>query len=53
MILTDKPCRGYRTLRLLLTESDYLSFMSDRLFAKNIIDQIQDDCPEVFPANFE
>lgn len=53
MILTDQPRRGYRTLRLLLTESDYPCFMSDRIFAKNIIDQIYDDSPEVFPANFE
>ena len=53
MSLTDNPQRGDQILRLLLSEPDYPRFLDDRLFAKNIIDQIYQDSPELFPANFE
>lgn len=53
MIITDKPQRGYRTVRLPLKEADYQRFVKDRAFAKEIIDHLYRDSPELFPASFD
>ena len=52
MIVTDKPRRGYRTLRLPLKESDYQQFIDDREFAKKTLDCFYQEFPELFPPTF-
>ena len=52
MIISDKPRRGYRTLRLPLPESDYHRFVSDVPFAREMLDQLYNEIPELFPSTF-
>lgn len=47
--ITDRPRRGYRTLRWALAEADYERFLSDGEFAKTQLDQMYDPHPELFP----
>lgn len=50
MNIPDKPRRGYRTIRLPLSEADYPRFVNDIVFAKKKIDQLFHEYPELFPA---
>ncbi len=52
MSVTDKPRRGYRTIRLPLQETDYHRFVTDISFARAMIDQLHQQHPELFPATF-
>jgi len=52
MIIADKPLRGYRTIRLPITESDYFQFENDTVFARIKVDQLYHEHPELFPATF-
>ena len=53
MIVADKPRRGYRTLRLPLPKSDYHRFVSDVAFAKETLDWLYQETPELFPSTFD
>ena len=53
MIVADKPRRGYRTLRLSLPESIYLRFVSDVIFARETLDRLYKESPELFPILFD
>ena len=53
MIVTNKQQRGDRTVRLPLKEIDYQRFVKDRVFAKETIDHLYHDFPELFPASFD
>lgn len=52
MIIVDKPRRGSRTIRLPLAESTYRQFVNERDFARETVDQLYQDYPELFPATF-
>ena len=52
MIISDKPRRGYRTIRLPITESDFFQIDDDIRFAKTTVDQLYHEHPELFPAKF-
>ena len=52
MIVTDKPRRGYRTLRLPLPEADYQRFVNDVIFARQMLDRLYNEVPELFPSTF-
>lgn len=52
MSVADKARRGYRTVRLPLKESDYSRFVNDKEFAKETIDLLYEDTPEIFPRSF-
>lgn len=52
MNVTDKPRRGYRTVRLPLEKFDYHRFIDDREFAKETIGLLYQDHPELFPPSF-
>ena len=45
--------RGYRTLRLPLSEADYEQFMNEGAFAKAQLDELYERHPELFPAGFD
>jgi hypothetical protein len=47
--ITDRPRRGYRTIRLALAEANYERFLSDGEWAKTQLDQMYDQHPELFP----
>ena len=47
--VTDRPKRGYRTIRLPLAEADYERFISDEAFARAQLDQVYSQWPELFP----
>ena len=40
MNIPDKPRRGYRTIRLPISEADYPRFEKDIVYAKKKIDQL-------------
>ena len=44
--------KGYRTIRLPLVESEYDRFLSARAYAKARLDELYEDCPELFPEAF-
>lgn len=46
------PKKGYRTIRLPLTEAEYDHFLTDRVYAKARLDELYEDFPELFPAAF-
>lgn len=46
------PPKGYRTIRLPLSEDEYARFLSDRTYAKARLQEFSEDCPELFPAAF-
>jgi hypothetical protein len=52
MSIADKPKRGYRTLRLPISEKDYEHFIQNVLFARTLVDQFYQEYPEIFPFNF-
>ena len=45
--------KGYRTLRLPLAEHEYDQFASDHAFAKERLEQLYVQYPELFPESFE
>jgi hypothetical protein len=53
MSITNKPARGYRTLRLPISEEEYTGFTEDRIFAKKTLDNLYQQHPELFPATFD
>lgn len=52
MNIADKQRRGYRTIRLPITKSDYFRFVNDITFARTKVDQLYHEHPELFPAPF-
>jgi hypothetical protein len=50
--VTHPPKKGYRTIRLPLTESESDRFLSDRAYAKARLDACYEDFPAVFPEAF-
>jgi hypothetical protein len=44
--------KGYRTIRLPLTQSEYDRFLSDRAYAKARLEELYEDFPELFPEAF-
>ena len=50
--VTHRARRGYRTLRLPLSEADYERFMNEGAFAKAQLDELYERHPELFPAEF-
>ncbi len=44
--------KGYRTIRLPLSESEYDHFLSDRAYARTRLDELYEDFPELFPEAF-
>ena len=52
MNVTEKPRRGYRTIRLPIQESEYFKFENDVVFAREKTDQLYQKYPELFPATF-
>ena len=46
------PPRGYRTIRLPLSEYEYARFLSERLYAKARLQELYEDSPALFPAAF-
>lgn len=52
MNVTDKPRRGYRTIRLPIQESEYSKFVNDVVFARKKTDQLYHEYPELFPDTF-
>jgi hypothetical protein len=47
--VTHLPKKGYRTIRLPLTEAEYDHFLSDRTDAEARLDILYEDFPDVFP----
>jgi hypothetical protein len=47
--VTDRPKRGYRTIRLPVAEADYERFISDDEFARAQLDRLYEQSPELFP----
>jgi hypothetical protein len=45
--------KGYRTLRLPFAEHEYELFVSDKTFARERLDQLYGQYPELFPACFD
>ena len=41
--------KGYRTIRLPLTESDYDRFLTDRSSAKTRLEELHEECADLFP----
>ena len=50
--LAHPPSKGYRTIRLPLSEPEYERFLSDRPYAKARLQELYEDSPELFPAAF-
>ncbi len=50
--VAHRPRRGYRTLRLPLSEADYERFMNEGEFAKVPLDELYERHPELFPVDF-
>ena len=46
------PTKGYRTIRLPLTEHEYERFLSERTYAKARLQELCEDYPELFPEAF-
>ena len=46
------PKKGYRTIRLPLTESEYDRFLTDRSYAKARLEDLYEECAELFPDAF-
>ena len=44
--------KGYRTIRLPLTESEYDRFLTDRSYAKARLEELHEECAELFPDAF-
>jgi hypothetical protein len=52
MSTKNKPLRGYRTIRLPISQDDYHDFIDDILFARKTIDNFYKKYPELFPVTF-
>ncbi len=50
--VAQPPPKGYRTIRLPLSEHEYERFLSDRTYAKARLQDLYEDYPELFPAVF-
>src|SRR5262247_283365 len=46
------PKKGYRTIRLPLAESEYDRFLTDRSYAKDRLEELYEECAELFPDAF-
>ena len=46
------PKKGYRTIRLPLAESEYGRFLTDRSYAKDRLEELYEECAELFPDAF-
>ena len=46
------PKKGYRTIRLPLAESEYDRFLTDRSYAKDRLEELYEECAELFPDVF-
>ena len=46
------PQKGYRTIRLPLAESEYDRFLTDRSYAKDRLEELYEECAELFPDAF-
>jgi hypothetical protein len=46
------PKKGYRTIRLPLAESEYERFLTDRSYAKDRLEELYEECAELFPDTF-
>ena len=44
--------KGYRTIRLPLTESEYDRFLTDRSYAKARLEELHEECAALFPDAF-
>jgi len=53
MNIADKPRRGCRTLRLPISKSDWEHFSNDAVFARETLDQLYEQYPEIFPLEFK
>lgn len=50
--VAQRPARGYRTLRLPITEAEYDQFLTDTVYARDTLDKLYDQHPELFPASW-
>jgi hypothetical protein len=50
--VSHPPRKGYRTIRLPLSELEYDRFVEDRTYAKARLEELYEDHPELFPAAF-
>ena len=46
------PKKGYRTIRLPLAESEYDRFLTDRSYTKGRLEELYEECAELFPDAF-
>ena len=46
------PKKGYRTIRLPLAESEYARFLTDRSYAKDRLEELDEECAALFPEAF-
>ena len=49
MSITEKPTKGYQTIRLPLEQTEYELFLVDKDIAKAQIDKLYSEYPELFP----
>ena len=49
--VAHQPTKGYRLFTL--SEHEYELFVSDKTFARERLDQLYGQNPEMFPASFE
>lgn len=52
MTVSHPSKKGYRTIRLPLDELEYDWFIQDRTYAKNRLEELYEDHPELFPEAF-
>ena len=50
--VAHSPAKGYRTIRLPLSEAEYDEFLTDRTYAKARLQELYKDYPELFPETF-
>ena len=50
--VAQPPRKGYRTIRLPLAESEYDQFLTDRSYAKDRLEELYEECAELFPDAF-
>jgi hypothetical protein len=50
--VSHPPRKGYRTIRLPLSEPEYGRFLHDRTYAKARLEELYEEHPEWFPAAF-
>jgi hypothetical protein len=50
--VSHPPRKGYRTIRLPLSELEYDRFLNDRTYAKARLEDLYEEHPELFPAAF-